>query len=87
MSETPVSVAPGASLRPGLLRKRSGHVSAFDIEVGVGEVESASGERFAFHCTAIAEGKRVIEVGVMVVFSLLAYHGGVLQAVDLVEAA
>ena len=87
MSEEQLPVAGGASLRPGLLRKWSGHVVSFDVDVGVGEVESDSGERFPFHCTAIAGGKRVIEEGVDVVFSLLAYHGGVLQAADLIDVA
>lgn len=87
MSKEDETVARGASLPAGLLRERTGRVSSFDVEVGIGELESDSGERFPFHCTAIADGKRVIDEGVDVVFSLLAYHGGVLQATDLVEVA
>lgn len=86
-NEQPAPVAAGAALRPGLLHSRRGRIRSFDVDVGVGEVESADGERYPFHCTAIAGGKRVIDEGVDVVFSLLAYHGGVLQAGDLVEVA
>jgi cold shock CspA family protein len=76
-------VAPGAALRPGLLRARRGTVSAFDVGVGVGEVTSSSGEVFPFHCTAIEGGARVIAEGTPVVFSIIAGHAGVLQAADL----
>jgi hypothetical protein len=72
-------------LRPGLLRTRRGKVASFDVEVGVGEVVSADGEVFPFHCTAIEGGSRVIASDTPVVFSLIAFHGGVFQASDLVE--
>ena len=34
----------------------TGVVAAFDADVGLGEVTADSGERLAFHCTAIADG-------------------------------
>ena len=43
----------------------------FDETVGLGAVDS-DGERFAFHCTQIADGTRRIEVGTEVTFTLLA---------------
>ena len=69
-----------------MLRARRGTVSSFDIDVGVGEVVSADGEVFPFHCTAIEGGARVIAEQAAVVFTLIAYHGGVIQASDLIEA-
>jgi len=72
-------------LAPGLLRARRGTVVSFDIDAGLGEVASDKGEIFGFHCTAIAGGERVIEVGTAVVFSLRAFHRGELQATDLVS--
>jgi hypothetical protein len=85
LTAQPPVVAPGAALRPGLLRSRVGEVVAFDVDAGLGQVVSFEGETYPFHCTAIAGGARVIEVGAKVVFSLLAFHGGELQASDLVE--
>ena len=78
-------VAPGATLAPGLLRSHLGEVAVFDVDSGLGEVIS-EGETYPFHCTAIAGGARVIDVGTKVVFSLVAFHGGELQASDLVAS-
>jgi cold shock CspA family protein len=47
----------------------TGKVVAFDERRGLGEVES-DGERYPFHCTAIAHGSRVIEVGAPVEFAI-----------------
>jgi hypothetical protein len=82
---SPPLVARGAVLAPGLLRSRLGKVVAFDVDAGIGEVAGDGGEVFGFHCTAIAGGERVISVGTPVVFSLRAFHGGELQATDLVS--
>ncbi len=46
----------------------SGWVVAFDEDVGLGEIESDDGGRYAFHATAIADGKRAIAVGTEVHF-------------------
>jgi hypothetical protein len=44
-------------------------VIAFDAHAGLGEIETESGSRFPFHCTAIANGARDIPVGVAVEFA------------------
>lgn len=52
-----------------------GTVSAFDAQVGLGEVVSEAGATYPFHCIAIADGTRRIEVGVGVTFEILAKLG------------
>ncbi len=54
---------------------RTGVVVAFDSHVGLGELESADATRYPFHCIAIADGSRTIEVGARVSFDLLAKLG------------
>ena len=49
----------------------TGVVTAFDEAVGLGEIASEDGRRFAFHCVAIADGSRTIEVGTAVEFELI----------------
>jgi cold shock CspA family protein len=49
----------------------TGKVIAFDEHVGLGEVESAIGEVYLFHCVEIADGSRTIDVGAAVEFDLL----------------
>ncbi len=46
-----------------------GTVIAFDEERGLGELD-AEGTRYAFHCTALIDGTRSIEVGAAVTFGL-----------------
>ena len=48
----------------------SGRVASFDDHVGRGEVEARGGLHFPFHCTAIADGTRTIEVGASVAYSV-----------------
>ncbi len=52
-----------------------GRVAEFDVDVGLGIVESSTGERHAFHCIEIADGSREIEVGASVTFDLLPKFG------------
>ena len=52
-----------------------GRVVAFDEAVGLGEVESDGGTRYAFHCIEIADGTRTIAVGTSVRFTLLCKLG------------
>jgi len=47
----------------------TGRVVVFDEGRGLGEIES-DGERYPFHCTAIAGDSRTIEVGVDVEFEI-----------------
>lgn len=49
----------------------TGHVVTFDDPRGVGEVETAAGRRYFFHCTAIADGTRTIPVAVAVEFDVV----------------
>ena len=51
-------------------RQRSGRVTAFDADRGVGEVEEADGTRRSFHCTQIADGTRTVPVGAEVRYVL-----------------
>ena len=46
----------------------TGRVTAFDEHRGLGEVTAADGAVYPFHCTAIADGTRTIEVGAEVQF-------------------
>lgn len=55
---------------------RRGRVSTFDEDAGLGTIESASGEIFALHCTAIADGSRTIAVGTQVSYVLTPAHLG-----------
>jgi len=49
-------------------RVRTGTVTAFDDPRGLGEVTADDGTVLPFHCTAIADGTRTIEVGTVVGF-------------------
>lgn len=63
----------------------TGEVIAFDEDGGYGTVREQSSdgepgvERF-FHCTAIADGTRTIEVGTLVRFDVVAGLRGVYEA-------
>ena len=56
-------------------RGLAGRVVSFDSAVGLGEIESAAGERHLFHCIEIADGSREIAVGTDVSFDLLPKFG------------
>jgi cold shock CspA family protein len=51
---------------------RTGTVTAFDDPRGLGEVTADDGTVLPFHCTAIADGSRAIEVGTAVRFEVRA---------------
>jgi CspA family cold shock protein len=48
----------------------TGRVVAFDEPRGIGEIESADGDRYPYHCTQIADGSRTIAVGATVEFTV-----------------
>jgi cold shock CspA family protein len=48
----------------------TGRVLSFDERRGLGEVESADGDRYPFHCTQIADESRTIAVGTSVEFAV-----------------
>lgn len=56
-------------------RGLAGRVVAFDAVVGLGEIESSTGERYLFHCIEIADGSRDIAVGADVRFDVLSKFG------------
>jgi cold shock CspA family protein len=60
----------------------TGTVSAFDKESGLGEITNDTAV-YPFHCTAIADGTRDIEVGKAVTFTIAAGHLGRLEAMDI----
>ncbi len=45
-----------------------GVVERFDAEIGLGIVADDEGRRWTFHCTAIADGTRMIKPGTAVGF-------------------
>lgn len=52
-----------------------GVVTEFDDPRGLGTIE-ADGAAYPFHCTAIVDGSRTIEVGTEVTFQVRAGHRG-----------
>lgn len=56
-------------------RNLTGRVVSFDAAVGLGEIESTTGERHGFHCIEIADGTRDIAVDAEVSFDLLFKFG------------
>jgi cold shock CspA family protein len=52
-----------------------GTVTAFDSQVGLGEITADDGRLVPFHCIAIADGSRDVPVGAKVEFDLLAKLG------------
>jgi len=67
--------ARGGPRAPGL-----GLVAEFDEERGLGWVQGDDGRRYRFHCTALSDGTRHVEVGRRVVFAVVPGHGGQFEA-------
>jgi len=63
----------------------AGTVSGFDPATGLGSVTAVDGTEYPFHCTAVADGSRGIDVGVVVVFDVVAGHHGTWEARGLVQ--
>ena len=57
-----------------------GNVAEFDDPRGLGSLEYGPGLRLGFHCTAITDGTRQIEVGTVVAFTVAAGRLGRLEA-------
>jgi cold shock CspA family protein len=64
-----------------------GSVKTFDVDRGLGILETLDGEHLAFHATAIADGSRKIAVGERVVARRAPTHGGTFEAVSITPAA
>lgn len=60
----------------------NGTVHEFDESKGFGTIRGADGEDRFFHCTAIADGTRTIEVGAPVQFEIVAGRLGRWEAAD-----
>ncbi len=50
---------------------RTGVVTAFEPDVGLGTVTDAAGTEYRFHCIEIADGSRDIAVGAEVGFDVI----------------
>ena len=64
----------------------TGRVASFDEPAGYGTVAAAGGTdstEWFFHCTAIADGSRTIEVGAEVHFRLAPGHLGRMEGREL----
>lgn len=59
-----------------------GRVLEFDAERGLGMLTTRDGDTVAFHCTAISDGSRTVEVGKDVVFVIAPGHLGLSEARD-----
>ena len=57
-----------------------GRVAEFDEHVGLGAVEGEDGSRLDFHCVAIADGSRHIDVGAAVTYDVVPGHVGRYEA-------
>ncbi len=62
-----------------------GSVGAYDTEAGYGTVRADDGREWWFHCTAIADGTRRIDIAAAVAFRVVAGHGGRAEAVDVIR--
>lgn len=61
----------------------TGSVLAFDEHAGHGLLKSDDGRHHFFHCTAIADGSRTINVGAMVSFRVVPGHNGRWEAAEI----
>lgn len=62
-----------------------GTVATFEDSPGYGTVADDDGNEWFFHCTAIADGTRTIEVGTAVVFDVTAGRLGRWEAANIEE--
>jgi len=72
-----LSAPDGWPLRRG---PRAGVVTEFAADRGLGTVTEDGGTSFSFHCTALTDGSRQVEVGRRVRFVVRPGHGGRLEA-------
>jgi len=61
-----------------------GSVESYDAAAGLGSLRHDAGHALDFHCTAIADGTRMIEVGARVAFTVATSHNGTVEARSLV---
>lgn len=65
------------------MARRTGTVAEFDDARGYGTVRDDDGQRWFFHCTAIADGTRTIGTATPVSFEVVAGRLGRWEATDL----
>jgi cold shock protein len=70
-------------LRTASFGDAQGTVASFARDTGLGEIVTTDGAIYPFHCTAIADGTRDIEVGKHVTFTVAAGHLGRLEATNI----
>ena len=63
-----------------------GEVIAYDAVAGYGTVRGTDGREWWFHCTAIADGSRQIDVGAVGTFTVVPGRSGRWEAVGIVSA-
>jgi cold shock CspA family protein len=63
-----------------------GEVVSFDSPRGYGVVRGDDGAELTFHCTAIADGTREIDVGARVTFEVVPGHLGAWEAAAIARA-
>ena len=78
-------VDPLAPALPEILPQR-GEVIAYDEAAGYGTIRGVDGREWWFHCTAIADGSRQIDVGAVGTFTLVAGRFGRWEAMGIVTA-
>ena len=64
---------------------KEGSVVEFDFQSGLGKVADDGGGQWPFHCTAVRDGSRNIEVNKIVRFSLRPGWAGRWEATDLLQ--
>lgn len=70
-------------LRTADYGQASGVVASFDTAAGLGVITGDDGAAYPFHCTAIADGSRNVEVGRSVTFTRVAGHLGRVEATQI----
>ena len=66
-------------------RAQPGRVASFDDPRGIGVVAGGDGNEYPFHCTAILDGTRTIEVGAQVTFMVTPRPLGTWEATAISE--
>ena len=62
-----------------------GVVASFDDPRGIGVIRRDDGTEYPFHCTAIVDGTRTIDVGAAVTFSVASGRMGKWEAISIVR--
>jgi cold shock CspA family protein len=74
-----------AQTRLGPRSPRTGVVTEFDDDRGLGSVLGDDGQHYRFHCAAVVDGTRTIAVGTRVVFAVAPGHGGRYEARSIID--